>query len=148
MRVTDCGHGVWLGDRFACNEKHGEFDRIIHIWREASFDEHTCLFVKNHQRIQAKDFVMRFYEHGSFGQGDRPIPDIAAFAAVPGKLLVHCAGGAVRSSTVAVLAKAARGCDPFLALADVARAMRQPDYMGHLFNNVGLTEIFDWRAAA
>lgn len=116
--LCDCGDGVWVGSAKVCDEQHGKFDRIIHVWRD---DAETCA---NHI-ADAGNMIVHWKEFNPVEPIDmmRPsLAEVAAFAKVRGRLLVHCKAGMTRSPTLALAAKIARGCDLAKAEADIRAA--------------------------
>jgi protein-tyrosine phosphatase len=65
----------------------------------------------------------------------------------PGDVLIHCAAGQTRSVNTAILAKVARGCDPFTATKEVLEAV----WTGYkvLGNpcHAPLKDVVDWWAS-
>lgn len=118
-KLCDCGDGVWVGSAVACVEQNHKFDRSIHIYRDD-----TGSVCPNHGDGE-NSLLVHWREHDPVESVDlmRPsLAEVAAFAKVPGKLLVHCFGGVTRGPSVALAAKIARGCDPAKAGADIRAA--------------------------
>ncbi len=145
MRLVDCGDDVWLGDFQACDAHLTEFDLAIHIWRPTNEREGRLCQVTRDSRTgkNTSQLVLLYREGEPLSKASISIDEIAAYARRPGKLLAHCAAGAYRGPTLAILAKVARGCDPFTATADVARALHTVGE-GNLFGNHGVKAIYDF----
>lgn len=88
---------------------------------------------------------MRWVEGQSLKVFSVPAGQIAAYARQPGRLLIYFRAGSCRSTAVGLLAKVARGCDPFDAIADIGWGLYwdRHKYPGW-FINIAL-EIVDWQ---
>lgn len=125
MRLIDCGDDVWLGDFQACNSYLPEFDLGIHVWRNANLGENrVCKFARDViEKRTTGNLVVYFQETHPLSDAHVSIDSIVEYAQQQGRLLAHCAAGASRGPTMCVLAKVARGVEPFKAIDDVTRAL-------------------------
>lgn len=125
MRLVDCGDGVWLGDYIACDVSIHEFDLGVHVWRNTNLKEdRVCRFARDVIEGRTKgNLIVYFQENHPLRDAHVPLQNIVEYSRQPGRLLAHCAAGASRGPTMAVIAKVARGCDPLLAIMEVTRAL-------------------------
>jgi hypothetical protein len=120
--LASCGDDVWVGSRVACEEQAARFDRVVHVWRDDQPD-YACRFAAEPGGC---GLSVRWKEYRPAETLDEMRPgldEVVAFAKVPGRLLLHCAGGVTRSTVLALAAKIARGCLPARAEADIRAAM-------------------------
>lgn len=138
--LTDVGTNVWVGDFLSCNDRLHDFDLSIHIWRNANVGENRiCNRVKNNLD---KGIVVKYRENDPLHTMSVPIRDVVQYASQEGKLLVHCAGGVCRSTTLALIAKMARGCDKYQAISDIYKGTWETyRYTPELYNHV-VKDIF------
>jgi hypothetical protein len=139
---TNVQDNVWVGDFQSCNLHLNEFDLSIHLWRETNRHEgHLCNRIKNNGY---KGLVVYWREGEPLSKLSVPFSSIMNYARQPGKLLVHCAGGICRSTTIATACKIARGKSRFQAISDVYQGTwtgyrQAPEFYHHVFN-----EMFNW----
>ncbi len=149
MRLIECSKGVWVGDFEACNAHLPEFALGIHVWKPQNIAENRVC--KHARRAingeKGVHLVVTYSEGEPLSLAAVSIDSITKYARQPGKILCHCAAGASRGPTMAVLAMAARGMDPFKAIEIASRSLH---LVGErcLWGNQGLTSICDRFAAS
>jgi hypothetical protein len=112
-RLADVGNGVWVGDLAACNACGSTFPNAIHIWRDGDRDERAIC------KANGKELSICYKEGGRLATMSVPIDAVVAYMRRPGPILIHCRGGSCRSTTLAILAKVARGCEVKAAIVEV-----------------------------
>lgn len=141
MQLAPVGNDVWVGNFEACNATLGQFHQSIHVWHDyqnGNWRCNECLDPKG------RGLIVRYCDGESLATIEN-LDRLISSCRIPGRLLIHCAMGTYRSPTLAVLAKAVRGCDPFQGMAEVARgtwghyANRQVPF----FNSVPIREIVE-----
>jgi hypothetical protein len=121
MRYTEIRDGVGVGDFAACDVVGSRFGgRVVHVWKDEDRAGRLCAYVA---RGTLGGLVVRWREGHPLAEMDPGLGDFLAFVRPPGPLLIHCAGGACRSPTLAVLALIARGRTPHAAVRDVLTAV-------------------------
>lgn len=144
MRLSSVGDDVWVGDFRACDERSGEFGRVIHLWRESNRAEgRLCRHVASGT---PPGLAAYWREWEPLATLSVPFPDLMEYARGPGRLLVHCAGGICRSATIAVAAKVARGRCPSHAVGDVYRGLWAAHGYCPCLPDPTLAEVFAWAA--
>lgn len=122
--LCDCGDGVWVGAKVACDEQRSKFDRVIHFWRDDA-PESSCEYVHDSGRDDGRNLLIHWKEVNPVEAVEALIPSLAEiveFAKPAGRLLIHCNAGMTRSPTIALACKIDRGCDPVRAEADIRAA--------------------------
>ena len=142
MIAVGVSNGVSVGDFEWCNANGEHYPNVIHVWKPENLTERrACQCVVTGQ---GNGLRIRYAEGDSLGTIDVPLSEIIAYARRPGDLYVHCAAGACRGPTIALLAMVARGVDPFQALA----CLYQADWVGRRIAptlvQVPVQEILAW----
>ena len=119
QKFCSVGHNVFVGDRTCCDNFHPDgFEKFIHIWRD-DHPDNSCNAIQNNHY---SGMELQYHDGESFTKANKSIEHIAEFCRGNDRLLVHCAAGQTRSPAVALIAKVARGCDVYGAIADITRA--------------------------
>jgi len=151
-QIAEIANDIWIGNCEACQQHIGKFSRRIHIWHDTQPGFCDRLRLAGIQRTSDPgtvadghtDLSLEYLE-GSIIGVDR-LSAVYDFAKQDGRMLIHCAAGIGRSSTLAVVALAARGADPFDALAMIARSEWKQYHHPHCphFKSKRLNEIIKW----
>lgn len=142
MRLIAVGDDVWVGDYVACDERGLTFPLAIHGWKAANIAEgRICACLRG---SGGWGLPVRLEEGRQVGSWDRTLDAIGNYARRPGKLLAHCAGGAYRGPTLALVAKIARGRPPLEAVLDIYQAMWFDSRCLPGFMTEPTEEIFRW----
>lgn len=108
MHFTNVGDNVWVGDFKSCNAYLKDFPLSIHIWRESNRGENRLC-----QRVlggePGEGLSVKWREGEPLSALSLPFETIMQYASRQGRLLIHCAGGVCRSTTLAVAPKIVRG---------------------------------------
>jgi hypothetical protein len=105
--LADCGDGVWVGNRGACNHRGQSFARVVHVHNEPRDPAGVCRAAR--LGIGPTSLVVRYQDREPLVTATPGLRAIAEFCKAPGPLLVHCSMGGCRGPTMAVLALVSRG---------------------------------------
>jgi hypothetical protein len=105
--LADCGSGVWVGNRGACNHRGESFARVVHVHDEPRDPAGVCRAA--HTGIGPTSLVVQYQDREPLATATPGLPTIAEFCKAPGPFLVHCSMGGCRGPTLAVLALVSRG---------------------------------------
>jgi hypothetical protein len=141
MNLACVGHDIFVGNSDACDGSRGDFDRVIHIRYPGQVEGPGLCRCREGG---PDDLVIEYSDTMSLTTASVPLGRVSEFARQPGTLLIHCAAGICRSPTYAVLAKIARGCDPFDAYRDVPKGLWEGYRTAPLLHHDPLGEILAW----
>lgn len=120
MSVVDVGHGVFIGDFGGCDERGATFPLCVHIWSQLNVTEgRACRVCKGVAQRADKGLSIEWTEGQPLAKMSVPLHEVVAYLRRPGDVLIHCAGGACRSPTIALLTKLARGDGPWGAIGHI-----------------------------
>lgn len=121
MRLAPVGNDVYLGSFDACDLHGGAFDRVVHLYRNGDLGSgKACRVCQDRDDTRGLRVFWREGEH--VDRLSVPFDTLWDYVRQPGRLLVHCRAGECRSANVALIAKVARGCDPFDGIRDLFKA--------------------------
>ncbi len=141
--LANVGNNVWVGDYTACDEHSGSFEKVIHVWHLYQKGQGLCRTLMS----GCESFSIMYSDGDPIARASQSLDAVAAFAGGEEKLLVHCAAGLCRGPTFALVAKIARGCDPYLAISDIYRGNHRDRGVAAQFFFQPIGEILDWAKA-
>lgn len=120
--IVDVGHGVFIGDFAACDASGDSFPLCVHVGSQLNLTEgRACRVYTGASDRADKGLSVEWSEGQPLARMSVPLEEVVAYVRRPGNVLIHCAAGACRSPTIALLAKVARGADPWEAVAAIFR---------------------------
>lgn len=138
IHLANVGNNIWIGNREACHTY--KFRKVLHIYWSGK-PEYNCDPIS--ESIKGQHYKLDYLD----GQSLIPMFDNLYFTGLKDflsgndEILIHCFAGTYRSPTLAILAKGLRGCDPFNAMAEIARATRSRYSLFPHFHDVPISEI-------
>ncbi len=142
--LADVGDGIAVGTCGACDRLGATFDRVVHVWKPQNVAAGlTCRHVLGRE---PGGLAVEWREDQGIADLRPGIAAVADYAAGPGRLLVHCLAGSCRSTALALVAKIARGCDPFDAARDVVRGVYRDRGFMVGWRRETIEEVFAWAA--
>lgn len=141
--VTDVGDGVFVGNFEYCDAKGAEFALSVHIWSALNVSEKRLCRVCR-EKGDDQGLRIEYTENQPLATMSCPIDEVVAYFRQPGNVLIHCAAGACRSPTLAVLALAVRGVAPWEAVDRVRRATMEQRGFEVLIHDGPIGDITRW----
>lgn len=143
--VVDVWCNLHIGTRGVCERSRSQYAKVLHIWR-ADYTQNSCSVALIESAAgyhdPKRDLILEYRD------GD-PLPLskinlIAEFLRGDALTLIHCAAGQTRAPTVALIGKIVRGCDPFVALGDITKAVWQARLLTVNIVHKPLSDVLAW----
>lgn len=147
----EIGANIWVGNFQACDDKHAEFDRVIHLWHPYQKGSGICSRTNGRfpDVLSPRGFGVERTETDLFicYEDQAPLDEIqsAVWEFVHGtddRLLIHCAAGLCRSPTISLLALVARGTPPVKAVESLYSAMWAGCRLAPHMHHKNVQEVF------